>query len=316
MARLISIVLVVLLTTLPALGAERLFYENFNDGTVDGPAWGNLGIFVRERNGYTSPWCPATTPGQYIVSRPGYGGRGYCFSNPQYPTEGASKDPYIVIYPSNWGRDKFYISYRYRIVNARSVSYQNSKLVYNHWEGSKAYAMFNTTSTWLSSLYYSAKDNNGNYIESGTEPYVGVNPNDGQWHKWAQYVNFSTGEVALWVDEDNPTLANAVFYRNYDDSVWQGANMYRFAFTLGVYTDNPWDYKELDDLEIWDDIPTGEEPPGDPCETDPQACENQIDCTSAGWNWCTDHCQEEECPSGAQGYLKAKGIYSKGMYLR
>lgn len=39
-----------------------------------------------------------------------------------------------------------------------------------------------------------------------------------------------------------------------------------------------------------------ETPPVPLCETNPDYCINESECVEAGWNWCTDVCQSEECP--------------------
>lgn len=258
MKKILFLFLIVLCKNVCA--ATLLYNENFDDGDFDTPVFGTIEISTRTMDGCsTPPNCVASTPDHYIMSRTGYGDAGYCFSNPTIPADNASKDPYIRIYPSSWEHDGFYVSFRLRIVgDPNTDTYQNLKLIYPHWEGTDAYVMYNTTDVTgaTSSLYYSARNNDGDYVESGT--YITTdNLSDGNWHKISIWVKFSTAETWLWVDTESETLLNYTDYNNYDDSSWVGANLYYLSVTLADEGDNTgqWEYKEIDDILIYDEFP-------------------------------------------------------------
>lgn len=264
MTILLACVLILLST--PVSAATLWYTENFDDQDFDAPPSGTVETWVSMTTGCTTnPWCPypdgAIEGDHYDFLETGYGGTGYAFGTAVSPETGSTTDPYFRILPSSWSSDGFFQSFRMKQTGVQSESYQNLKVVYPHWNGTNAYVMFNTTGTNVTpgteSLYYSAKDNTGAYLETSGSVSV---PNifDGNWHKFDLWVKFSTSEVYFWYDVESPTIANATFYRNYTDSAWSGATLYYFGANLSDVGDNVgfWDGKYIDNVEIWDELPT------------------------------------------------------------
>jgi hypothetical protein len=246
------------------LTANRVYYSNFNSGAFSTPQQGSISIQVGNSSGCTqSPWCPiggATNPGYYSITRTGYGGTGYCFSNASNPINGGSIDAYpIWQYSSAWPTDEMYVSYRVRFVGMVGESYANTKMYYSRWDGANSYTAFalaGTIDIANESLYYSSHDRYGNILEQST--YVPVHYlTDGNWHKLSFWVKFSTAEVRFWYDVESPTASNHTFYRNYADGSWTNSVNYITPFKEDAGDSTVWSFRDLDEWEVWDGIPTG-----------------------------------------------------------
>jgi len=90
--------------------------------------------------------------------------------------------------------------------------------------------------------------------------YAGdTNPDfdNGNWHRISMYANYNTGETAIWFDEENETLNNALIYDTWPAPL-EGA-----PEPSPVVLDGNWCafnpegevWTAIDDIEVWDRIP-------------------------------------------------------------
>lgn len=94
-----------------------------------------------------------------------------------------------------------------------------------------------------------------------------VNPlSDGEWHSYAIHANLQTGVLKVWMDTtdwQHPTVTRSGYswYNAGDDTP---ATTFQYIYIHENYSsDNPTGSLQfgLDDIEIWDGIPSGGDPP-------------------------------------------------------
>jgi hypothetical protein len=244
------ITLVLLLFYMDGNAANRLLYENFDDGVIDS-----------RFTVYGNSWNVLSPP-QYNLSEVGRTSSGHSF------TSGTMDAAYLcwkTNVPNPWPTDEFYVSYwmRYpRYVTTDSVN-ENLKIFYPHWDGVDSYIHFNLAQPNL--VYYSAKAK-GNMVAQ-SRWLTCPNMTDGKWHHYEFYVKFSKG-ISRFLYDGVTKVDDA-----YGSGLWTN-HMYYFSIPSVCgrsvpSNPNPGDYtRQVDDIEIWDGTPdaptsqtTGLQPP-------------------------------------------------------
>ena len=118
-----------------------------------------------------------------------------------------------------------------------------------------------STSSSSPNMYFACSGEPGIWI--GTS-FSCTNAYDGNWHKWSFYVNYNTGVILGWYDVENETIENAS--KSYYASDGQLGNASRPNYLLiqcNFSAKQPTEetYHAIDDLEIWDGMPTGPNSP-------------------------------------------------------
>ena len=134
-----------------------------------------------------------------------------------------------------------------------------------------------------------AVDSNGNAVESDTvymhlstssispgmlffldttDQWVGnscacTNAYDGNWHKYSFYVNYNTGVIYGWYDIAKETPSNACKSYHHGGRIGNAAGPDYFWIQGNFSAKQPVEetYHALDDIEIWDGLPIGPNPP-------------------------------------------------------
>jgi hypothetical protein len=230
-------VLMVLLLGIDGNAANRLLYENFDDGVIDS----RLTVFGNSWN--------ILSPPQYNLNESGRSGSGRCF------TSGSISAAYLcwrTNVPSPWPTDEFYVSFwmRYpKCVITDSVN-ENLKIFYPHWDGVDSYVHYSMAQPDL--VYYSAKARGTMIASSRWITCAGMT--DGKWHHYEFHVKFSTG-ISKFVYDGVVKVDDA-----YGPGKWSNS-MYYFSIPSvngrSVPEDpNPGNYsRQVDDIEIWDGAP-------------------------------------------------------------
>ncbi len=202
------------------------------------------------------PGTPLTPPAyQYDTGR---GGAGYSLGS------GTIYCPYLFWTDvGEWPTNEFYVSFWMRYPSRTypdGDSHWNVKLFYPHWDGVNSYVHYSATGN--EGAYYSAHDKNGGTLEQSRWPST-PNDMDGNWHHYEFYINFAQGISRFWYD------GVLKIDSNYGAGVWTN-NIYYLTFghmdaeEANVFT------RFIDDIEVWDGMPTAEEPTAgdDPVESD------------------------------------------------
>jgi hypothetical protein len=224
-----------------SFAASRLLYENFDDQELDSK------LRVREDlSGYPSG---DLEPPQYNLNAVGRTGVGYCFSS---GTVNSANLLWIDDMVDPWPSDEMYVSFWMRYPTFKSTdSHENIKFFYPHWSGTDSYVHYCMSSEDV--VYYSARGNGtmislGNWLDCPDQT-------DGNWHHYEFYVKFSTGISRFWYDGE------LVLNHTYGKGKWLPNNMYYIwapsmdAEEYGTFS------RQVDDLEVWDGIPTPPNPP-------------------------------------------------------
>lgn len=98
----------------------------------------------------------------------------------------------------------------------------------------------------------------GGWIPSESGPSL-TNAYDGNWHKFSMYVNWNTGVILGWYDEDNETTGNAIkSYTAGDSSLGSGSEAEYVIIKSNFSNKSPTEetYFAIDDVEVWDGMPT------------------------------------------------------------
>lgn len=225
--------------------AERLLYENFDDGILD-PA------FIV----YGGNWAVLAPP-QYNLDAVGRGGVGRAFAS------GTVSEAHLVWrnnVPSPWPTNELYASFWMRYPTfTKTDANENFKVFYPHWNGTQSYVHYSATGP--NTIYYSAKAN-GSMIEMSN--YISCpNMMDGEWHHYEFYVNFLEGISRFWYD------GNLKLDHTYGLNVWVPYDVYYVAAPsidaeeTGVFS------REVDDWEVWDGMPDAGATPPPPAEPSP-----------------------------------------------
>lgn len=86
-----------------------------------------------------------------------------------------------------------------------------------------------------------------------------TNAYDGNWHKFSFYVNWNTGTILGWYDEENETVGNAIkSYTSSNNALATGSDADDLVIHGNFSDDLPTEetYHAIDDIEIWDGMPT------------------------------------------------------------
>lgn len=83
------------------------------------------------------------------------------------------------------------------------------------------------------------------------------------WHRASMYVNYTTGQTALWFDVENESLDNATISHNYGPGGVEGGPTPSPIVIINNWsannpTENVW--FAVDDVEVWDGMPDGSYP--------------------------------------------------------
>ena len=188
-------------------------------------------------------------PPVWQANSPGRGGTGYCFASGT--AEGGERDPFVGwTYGGTWYTQELYVSFWMRFpsrVYPDGDGHWNIKTFYPRWDGGPSYVHY--SSTGGGAQYYAAKDKDGNTLITSTYPLT-PDDMDGNWHRYEFYIHFSNGLHRFWYDG---------VLRREDDfgtGVWTNS-LYYLTFggqdstTANVFT------REIDDIEVWDEMPTG-----------------------------------------------------------
>lgn len=217
--------------------ANRLLYENFDDGVIDS----RLTVFGNTWN--------ILAPPQYTLGEAGRTGSGHSF------TSGTLDAAYLcwrTNVPNPWPTDEFYVSFwmRYpRLVITNSTN-ENLKIFYPHWDGADSYVHYSMSQPNL--LYYSAKAKGTMVAYSRWISCPGMT--DGAWHHYEFYVKFSKG-ISKFLYDGVSKVDDA-----YGAGTWSN-KMYYFSIPSvngrSVPSNlNPGDFtRQVDDVEIWDGMP-------------------------------------------------------------
>jgi len=108
-------------------------------------------------------------------------------------------------------------------------------------------------------MYFACSGEPGTWI--GTS-YTATNAYDGNWHKFSMYVNYNTGVIKAWYDVDDETADNYVkIYTAADGSLGATpATESQYFIIQGNFSaklPSQETYHALDDIEVWDGMPTG-----------------------------------------------------------
>jgi len=273
-----------------AQSADRIFYEDFEDGNLDTVPFGSAQI---EYDNGVSIHQESQVGVHHDFLDSGAGKSGLALSTLTvnwYPEVRWS------IPQGSWSSNEFYVSYKKRYVNwsgPNEVSGEaNLKNFYNYFypDGYVGFALLNPPAT-----YSSCQDGSGNYCGGtvGWDRWSGmavVDLLDGNWHEYTMYVNMATGTRRVWLDEILQADATIGFQG------WTGVQEFNInsidagnGDMLACATGNNGCYDRvlLDDIEIWDGLPTAT-----PCSN----YNNQTECEANGCNYCEGTCQTESCP--------------------
>ncbi len=228
--------IIIALTGIDVLAANRLLYENFDDQAVD------MSRFVV----YGHNWAVLNPP-QYNLSQVGREGKGYCFSS------GTVSEAHLCWkknVPNPWPTDEFYVSFWMRYPTFRQTdNHENLKLFYPHWDGVDSYVHYAMCND--DSIYYSAKGK-GQFLTSGRWLNC-PNQTDGKWHRYEFYVKFSAGIHKFWYD------GKLTVNDNFGSGKWTRAMYY--ISTPSIDAEEPGSFsRQIDDLEVWDGMPTATQP--------------------------------------------------------
>ncbi|MFH1509494.1 MAG: hypothetical protein ABIE68_04985 [bacterium] len=94
---------------------------------------------------------------------------------------------------------------------------------------------------------------------TGLDTFPVEDVNDGNWHKWSFFFDFDAAIARIWVDEDNETADNAT--GEWIDDSGQFGNIEKaghFIIQANFSNGTPpaGIYHGIDDLEVWDDMPS------------------------------------------------------------
>jgi len=142
-------------------------------------------------------------------------------------------------------------------------------------------------------LFYSSSE--GGWI--GSPYYEVTNAYDGNWHKYSMYVNWNTGLIFGWYDVDVETFENAVkSYQAVDGKLGNGAGPWYIVLKSNYEAQYPTEetYYAMDDIEIWDGMPTSQPECNDTIDNDGDGA---ID-FSGGDTGCDDANDDDESNCG------------------
>ena len=143
----------------------RLYYENFDDQTINQPSVGNITV----EKGF---W-PSVTSSDYNMNAVGRGGTGYCFSGAQ------DVSAYLVWwYSQTWPTDEIYFSFYQRFDNLPSGQGMiNIKQAYPHFGGNgDLHVSLYDDHSIISNMH-----NNGSRVGSMISTQI-PDVADGNWH--------------------------------------------------------------------------------------------------------------------------------------
>ncbi len=240
-----------------ASAATLLYSENFDDQDLDQPSVGS--ILYRSETG--NPATPSYSTGRL--------GTGYCAT-------GVANDSLYLQwdYGATWPSDEMYVTWYVKfdnyVKNSDVTQMDNIKAFYPHFNvtGGTAYDRYwsvsrdsKTSFFWSSMECRQSIDGNcANSADTfNTGNYVTVpNMMDGNWHKMAMYIKFSTYQLQIWMDDTR--------YLNFNgtDGVYGGASPHPYIGYLTVDAEDSQTQesftKYIDDVEIWDGMPEDDAP--------------------------------------------------------
>jgi len=146
-------------------------------------------------------------------------------------------------------------------------------------------------------IFYISQDKRFSIYAEGSYHYgpVHTDIDDRTWHKFALYVNYDTGQTAIWYDVDgDETWENAIYTWTDPDGEISGGILSMLLVLISNWSaHNPIGevWHALDDLEIWDGLPDSQPStcpdgtcdPGETCSSCPADCgctSPQICCNS------------------------------------
>ncbi len=184
-------------------------------------------------------------PPQYHLNAVGRNGNGHSFSSGTVNQAYLSWEKNL---PNPWPSDEMYVSFWMRYPTFKSTdTMENLKLFYPHWNGTKSYVHYSMSSN--DSIYYSARGN-GNMLSTGNWLNCPGQAN-GKWHHYEFYIKFSTCKHKFWYD------GALKVDHTYGPGVWTPSTMYYIAAPM-IDAEDPGDFsRQVDDLEVWDSMPSG-----------------------------------------------------------
>ncbi|MFO7972000.1 MAG: hypothetical protein R6U40_09645 [Desulfobacterales bacterium] len=252
MCILILTVLFVFAFSFQAFSASRLMYENFDDRTINSD--------LKVKGSLTKP---DLVFGEYEFVNPGKNGTGYSLCSGTVSEIGLF---WIDNVPKPWPTDELYVSFWMRYPEFTSTdTNENFKFFYPHWDGGKSYVHFSAVDH--DTVYYSARDKNGNMISTG-QSWLGCSYQlDGNWHHYEFYIKFSAGISKFWYD------GVLKIDHEYGSGVWTNEDIYYlWAPCIDAEEDGIFS-RQIDDWEVWDGMPDATSP-SDSTTTVPQAPTN------------------------------------------
>ncbi|MFH1528570.1 MAG: hypothetical protein ABIG69_18340, partial [Bacteroidota bacterium] len=119
---------------------------------------------------------------------------------------------------------------------------------------------------------------------------------DGNWHKFSMYVDFNNGIVRQWYDVDNEIVGNATQTWDNGGPIGSATHVTYLSLKGNFAAKYPLDeiYSGLDDIEIWDGMPTSQPECNDTIDNDGDGA---ID-FSGGDTGCDDANDDDESNCG------------------
>jgi hypothetical protein len=235
--------IVIAITNYSTLFAANLILsENFNTQTFD-PR-----LIARQVDVSGS-----ISPPKFVFSTPGRGGTGFAFSS------GSVHDAFLEWrFNNKWYTDELYVSFWMRYpsrIYPDGDNHWNIKTFYPHFDGTGSYVHYATSGG--GSVYYSARSGLLNTMIDQSKWLSIPNAFDGKWHRYEFFIKFSEGISRFWYD------GTLVSNYTYGPGRWTN-NIYYITFAgSDAETKNQFS-REIDDIEVWDGMPTSPQPISNP----------------------------------------------------
>jgi hypothetical protein len=264
MKKILSVLLVLILSVSVASASTLRWSDNFDDGDLDPPPMGSF-IFL-------SSFGNTLDPGEYKFEAGRGGGNSLALTDyTEY--NGASNNDWrgcAVDWTVNgtWYTDEIYVSWWERYRQELIPGKQNTKLFYLYFDPSNQtdrnrVATERGFTDDADPLYaargaYLTNAGGGTYFPPPNDTWWAPWPNmdDGQWHHFEIYINFLGFTTRVWIDG---VLRKEITYPP-GDITWNRHIYYMYLF-------GPWTWccpqvtsafkfnRQIDDFELWDGMP-------------------------------------------------------------
>lgn len=253
------IMLWVVFMSTPSSAATLRYSANFDNKSIPKPSVGAI-------TPYGMNWA-VLSEGQYTYGH-GRGGSGYSFGS------GTVLQSWLHwSYGARWPTDEIYVSFwmRYPQYN-REYTNDNLKFFYPHFGTSTRDKMeyvhyYDDALFWM---HY----NDGNALKWGYAYLRSDKGNiiDGGWHRYEFWWKFSTGESKFWFDRPENNWTDGSYLKvsqNHGAGVWDNYMHYLTFLSIDAESQNTKYTRFIDDIEVWDGIPSSQPEP----EPEPEAIE-------------------------------------------